>query len=831
VASLGIVFFPVFARRAIAVVDPDWFRARRLEDLDVAVTAQVRSDALALGSRAALQAWSNELGLPERVNWGWLGPRAQPIEVAQRPARVYDADLQRLGRLAEHAATVHVAFDLDSTVPAGRALIGVESHDALHNIRQIITLVRPRAESLNREINALHEEALEAIRSGSPGAADEIADAYIRLLLAWPRAWQELGQRLEGGLLSARSFFGLGPLDEVSRHLWLQLEQAGGRGLREHILTITRILYNVSSEAVELEATDLVRAMNSTAISMLHAVKSNPHLEDLVAEEVWRYHVQIADFYILPRLTGETADTDGRRRFARMLTQHFDSIGEALLTFHEQDRETHFHELDRHFRLLMDLWDPRADHPLAEQIVADPDGFEAAPDDVQRAHQAVEVQEIREDLEVHRTAVRLSVLAVALDRSKEHGADAVWSRVGRYSESMPDVDGLTRAVDRVLEPDRLLSRWARRAVPEREVVAIDSEGPALQAFVYCLLVRASLPGSIRPSDWMSSHRVQRAISLADSLLEEPRVRDVALAVQQLQAGEIKERLQAALRVAEQGQRSIERQKLIDQSLDEAKVSDFRETVIGQWKQSRTIDALLEATNHTATDLPAGSEDIRLGFHRKLLPKGLFVTPTNWAGLASQASAYGRRLAQAEVSLVVKEVVARSKGVRARGGPADRARQLVQRVRQCGYEPSLVVIPIDWRLAQDLNLEKPSQSEDGLGSNLKGYLEGVPVIWWWDVPKDRIYAVDLRCFCTIAEAIDSCGEPEPPIVLVEAIDEEQATAIVDTWGPHGDEAESVERLNDVMTSVRVDISRPYTVSIEDNEAAGSAYLPGRISDEA
>jgi len=81
-----------------------------------------------------------------------------------------------------------------------------------------------------------------------------------------------------------------------------------------------------------------------------------------------------------------------------------------------------------------------------------------------------------------------------------------------------------------------------------------------------------------------------------------------------------------------------------------------------------------------------------------------------------------------------------------------------------------------------------------------------VIDWWEIPEDRIYAVDLARFCEAEED----RSPTPPDVLVEAIDEGMADEILSHGESLDDLQAARERRHQVLTSVRTKILRPYRV---------------------
>lgn len=114
---------------------------------------------------------------------------------------------------------------------------------------------------------------------------------------------------------------------------------------------------------------------------------------------------------------------------------------------------------------------------------------------------------------------------------------------------------------------------------------------------------------------------------------------------------------------------------------------------------------------------------------------------------------------------------------------------------------------------------------GIGANIKGQHDGIPAIDRWDIPDDRIYAVDLNSFCQITEAAVEEGCPLKPTVDIEEIDAAGTDAILGGWEPEENEAAESERRQRVLTSAKIDIRRPYRLRILEADAARSMKIPG------
>lgn len=825
IAGAGIAAFPFFVRRAMDVVGPVWFRRERLGDIKAAAQRHVRSEAVSMASMIELDAWMEQR--PGFTRVPWAPTPHEPLEISPTSATVFDFDLGRLQKLATPGAgTVFINAYVGRRISRDATLVGATGSGNSPGRKGALTLVRGKDEDpLPSLLTALHEEALEAIRNGSPSAAEEVAEGYVELLLAWPRTWEELGQRVTGELLGAMYPFRIGPLDEVQRHLWLQLEQAVERGLREHVLTITSIPWAVAGEAIELRADDLVRRLNQIARTFVTASAGAGDMAELVAERCWRYHVEVCEFHAARRLE-ESDELEDQEYWASMVALFYAGITDLLRELHQRGLHDQFAALDARYRKILQFWDPADRLYLAEAVIEDPERFGASQTEVADAKRALAAKGVEQRLVLRRTGYRLSVLAWMLHTAAAEDEGA-WARIRAYAQTLPNVDELLPSVAHALDHDGLLDRWVSLQGPELEAQFIDVDGPALRALVLTLLLRRSALKRIPPASWMSEHRVDRARGFITELLDVPYVREFALDANETQEAAAR-RLHGLLQQAEGEQREIEDRELISRELDPEKVSTFEGAVVKGWSDGRLAPALMGlGAASVAVVETTRFADSRFGFAPRLEPKGMFVTPTNWVSVDSHGEHLGKELALGEALELVKALVKHARPLRGRGTPLERLNLVVSKLRADGHAPSLILMPINWRLGRELGLSesRPATHDSALGGHIRGWIDGVPVTEWSAVPKDRLYVVDLKAFCDVEEAgIPGTTEPEPPQIILEQIDEGRADEIISRWDPLDDEEEEAARRRRVLTSVRLDIYRRYRVTVRVKDGARSVLLP-------
>lgn len=828
---LGLVALPFFIVRAMSVVHPTWLRDERLKDVEDAIRGQVQRDAFERASTAELTRWATEKGA--QVRHRMVIDESRVTEVAGLPGAVLDIDLDRLESSARSQPDdLVIGTRLSERVWAGAALIGRLTPSGPFHPRRAVTISRAEpTDEMDRVVSELHEEALESIRRGSAVGAEQVAAIYAEAWLAWPREWAEYGQRLEGGLLSGLEPFRIQPTDDLKRNIATTVQMATDQGISDHVHAFQSILWKVGFEAVRLQALDLISEMNTLARWLLTTrSRSYPDLASVAREKAWRFQIEVCE-YAGRALDADEPGIDIAEVAAAQVRECFSSLIESLRLLFDAGNYEAFRQLDNRFRKILEYWDPSRTEALAQQIVEDPERFGADDARIERARTVLELEKIRGDLDNLRRGGRLSVLGWILRSGSDLSDINVVDLVRELAGSLGLASELIHATGWALDDSReLLSRWITLDQPELEAGFIDTEGPIFRALAASLLSRSQVE-QIPPAPWITEGRTQRFEELAGDVAGWSdlwnRLGESLKDVQERKANVV-----SLMRTAEQQQRDREDIELIERKLDTSKVQAFRASVVDGWREHRVLPDLAERTNLDVGQIPESEwTGDQFGFQPQLDPKGLFVTPTNWVGLEDNGRERGRNLAQSEVTAIVRHMTTEAQEVEAEGEASDRLTTLLAQLRGEGFEPSLIVLPIDWRLARSLGLEswRHDLARGGLGANLKGSVDQVPVIDWWEVPDSQIFAVDLSRFCEVREAVDEAGDSQPPTVSVEAVNEELADEIIAGWDPAKDPEEERERRRRVLTSVRTRILRPYQVEVADTNAVRFIGLPESETD--
>lgn len=816
-ALLTIGLFPLFLARMLKVISPEWFRRERLRDIQRAVDQQVRADALALAALSEFDEWcrGRQAGLALFARDGH-----QPIERAVGTGQVYDIDLGRLGDLSEVAGNIEVFARVGEKVSEGSVLFSTSGDfkDRPRVLASVVPLVE--RELLAEQVQALHEEGLEAIRSGSPAAAAEVAAAYVALLMSWPRAWGRFGQRIDQGLLGARSLIGSSPVGEITRDLYHQAERSSAAGLREHVFSQMSIPWSTTSESLPLQATDLVIQMNDLVRGFAAAGRRS-ELADLWANKAWTYHAELCDYVIGPRLEDASASEGDLRYWVEMCGHFFSSAVNLLRDFWERSQFDEFDEFVRRFRKLFEHVGHRGDVYRAQWTLqrrgSDPSSISAA--EVAEAERVIALHRALQDLASKRAGYELALLAWMLHQTRGKSGE-LRDRAIRYATSLPDTETLVAGMEDAL--DGPLTRWLIFAGPSNEAGAIDTEGPLFEALALVLVMRDKPGQRIPPRSWMTQGRIERLSSTVERVAGWS-LGDVWRGDAERSAVDVAANVSSSLTESLNAQEEIEEETLIGQELDPAKVQTYVESVVRGWVESRAIGRLAAlAGSAVLLNDPTDFGDYEFGFNPQLVPKGLFVSPSNWVGLDHNGEEIGRRLATSEVSAVVQLLTDETAEVATEGSTVESLHRAIGELRDSGYTPSIVLMSFDWRVARELGLdpwEPDPLVEDAIAGQVKGTIDGVPVVEWFDVADRHFYVVDFARFCHLEEARSTnAALPELPTTTVEFVDEAMADSIASHWEPEPTPDAEAARRRRVLATVRTRTYRRFRVTLLDEAAA-------------
>lgn len=202
-ASLGLLLLPLFVVRAFEVADPGWFRTSRIQDLRRAFREEIEAEALGLAAKLELEAWAKTRPSVSVMSPWRLALRRnylQDVETSPAEGSLFDLDLGRLEDDVGRLASLQLGFEMEVNADTNQVFVATQNSipSNLSDVPAVVMVRPPREDKLGPALRSLHDEGLEAIRSGSATAMREVVDAYSEIFLARPREWMRYRDRLQG---------------------------------------------------------------------------------------------------------------------------------------------------------------------------------------------------------------------------------------------------------------------------------------------------------------------------------------------------------------------------------------------------------------------------------------------------------------------------------------------------------------------------------------------------------------------------------------------------------------------------------------------------------
>jgi hypothetical protein len=225
--------------------------------------------------------------------------------------------------------------------------------------------------------------------------------------------------------------------------------------------------------------------------------------------------------------------------------------------------------------------------------------------------------------------------------------------------------------------------------------------------------------------------------------------------------------------------------------------------------------------------------------KRWMPKSMFIREPRVYGLEHTAEEWGRGLAHWEWHALLHEADASPAAtIPEQMTAAERLRVALAELRGAGYAPSLVTVPMNWRLYQALDLRPtpdrggdapiPVWLEDAESrSNFVGTVDDVPVLEHHHVPEHRAFVFDLARFAKFRER-DATDPPGPVTVELTAPDEEKVRELVrDERVEFDEEFDEEAKVRRLRQQVVIDAIYPFEIGVLDVAAARHVDLTGAL----
>jgi hypothetical protein len=393
------------------------------------------------------------------------------------------------------------------------------------------------------------------------------------------------------------------------------------------------------------------------------------------------------------------------------------------------------------------------------------------------------------------------------------------------SRHFTDIETLLDVFERASEEeaeDRLpWTSWFLGELPTREAHFIPTRSELQFTTVLLITVSGGADSaSLRPRDWLrwQFDDLTTALDRLDSEAERwsvliPAPPKTDTESEDAEFGWWHDRVAAvrqAFRLAKNETEATEQARVRQAPLDAEKVADFCSTILDTTRMSRLIHDVfaLQGTLELLSEPPEEHEPLS---STSWMPKSFFTTGSSVVGLNMTAGDLGNQISRAESEQLLTALDA----VEPAGGGQDLAvavGESVQKLRDLGLRPSLILIPLGWELGQALGLQHwPKRAHQHplipilRSKDFEGVLHNVPVLALPRAPKDRLWVLDLA---QAARYREWPSDEESGIRLeFKSFDAEAAQAMLEEHPgvrPDGaDDAQAVETLEErVLVQLRL-----------------------------
>ena len=721
--ALGFLFVST-----IHTIDPRSLHRLRLRRTRRAIEDEIEDVIFRRVALVLLEQFCRTNSIEYASMFGRRAPGAVSID-SKREGEVRNIRLRRLRGIASASVerglsspALHV--EIGSSVRAGTAMVSVDvAHGAsTGKIRRSFRIRRRDSERFRTILEDLHDEALIAIRTPSPATYGAITELYEHVLLVLPETWARYGQQYVGGIAGGTHPFDLTVQDYLERQLYEEMTQAARSGSRDIAHDALDLPIVVAERGLELKALALTRRMISLWVAARRSMLRDAEDEDVRNLLDWSW-LRMSEYAYRPEMliTEEGALAEAQELGKELLLQVWD--GYATLCKDILDARPRDTELLRQINEVWDEplrhWDPEYADPQewhvhfaiergeGEDVIA---RLRAELADNQRHIQ------LKHEIVDWRALQRFGLLFWILRSVRERGDVDRWLPAWQmFAGYFGEVPRLAQILDKGIQADwedrGRWSNWVLDTLPKREVHSLAVDGDFIQTFVVLalsLIPPDGPPPQIEPLEFsrgrlgepretvMGVLQIENLKPLLPADRPEERAEQLVIAL---------ERMQAAQKVNEE-------QALIDAPLEEDLVRAFADGVRAAWRTSRTLGAAFAAFG--AVERVRGELAENSGSQvKRWLHKGLFVSEHRIYGLDQTAQDYGRGLAAWEWNALLREANEAPTALAPDDvSPAERLRLALAELREAGYEPSLVLAPIDWRTAQALELTlAPSRGGD------------------------------------------------------------------------------------------------------------------------
>jgi hypothetical protein len=159
---------------------------------------------------------------------------------------------------------------------------------------------------------------------------------------------------------------------------------------------------------------------------------------------------------------------------------------------------------------------------------------------------------------------------------------------------------------------------------------------------------------------------------------------------------------------------------------------------------------------------------------------MLLTQSRFVGNEMFGEDIGRVIADGEAEFLAKAFSDSPQLDVGPGNARGRLESAIKTLQAEGLQPSLIFIPLDWRLDNELGLVSPFSSSEppewvptAARNAFQGNIEGVAVFSWHSVPKNQIQIADLAAYGTWTQWLTS---PAGDTLKIEITDHSEDEAL-------------------------------------------------------
>jgi hypothetical protein len=625
-------------------------------------------------------------------------------------------------------------------------------------------------DALAPHIAQLHEEAMQAIREQRVDSYERASTAYLETLLALPEAWVRYHQRFTKEVASGMAPFELGILAKIEPHLFEEMRTAMLSGNREIARSAAGLPFGVAAKAVPLGALELSKRMLDLqrALYVTFLTVDGDDSIRAVAESCVDAVFTFSEYVAVPQLTRQGLSALPSDEVADLLRMTEGQINEVLKAVIDVDDSERALALDDRWSTVGQFWHPEHESPgkHAVELMATQLG-ENDPRVQSARHQLAELLpqiRLREEMDDGRSIYRFGLAMWALRRLRRSNGDSdrrartfrVFARHFNQAEALVTTTG--NALSLSFEGGPWLSWLLFNEVDHTTGIHGGSYAGTDTYFIRCflvLLVVITDPGSGTPAlpaqEWLKHGGMQQALDelAADSeLWTHLGINSVAERIVQ-----VREALDEVVR----RRRADEERELAEATVDPAKTAEFIQRVRDGWADGRIAPHLFRSFNSYTRDTARAPTSHPLDGVDQLVPKEFFTDDPRFGNDATFAFDLGLRATQMEMVRLLDQLAGSPEFPSEEPTLADAIREAIASLRDEGYDPAVVIAPVEWELWRDAGFDAvaaigaspdaplPFDLPERARHWLRGTVAGLPLLTWPNAPAGAVTVLDIARF--------------------------------------------------------------------------------------